>query len=208
MFKLHRIMFILAFGHVRLLPCIGRPIDLLKKESKAYSWPKKEIIFKEAKLSKLICLKFGENAKEKDSMRCLNVGARTAWKFSVADEPEHCYKALNSVWIKVYSNSQNFRARGYGARDDYYSPRQSRSVSRSISPRDDRSHRSRARSPRHSRSFSRSVSPQDEKNHKPSRHTPSPIENGRAAYEPSRSQSPGRNSRNPARSRSRSYSPR
>ncbi|PIN06661.1 RNA-binding protein RBM8/Tsunagi (RRM superfamily) [Handroanthus impetiginosus] len=100
------------------------------------------------------------------------------------------------------------RARGYGARDDYYSPRQSRSVSRSISPRDDRSHRSRARSPRHSRSFSRSVSPQDEKNHKPSRHTPSPIENGRAAYEPSRSQSPGRNSRNPARSRSRSYSPR
>ncbi|KAK6122969.1 hypothetical protein DH2020_043286 [Rehmannia glutinosa] len=88
------------------------------------------------------------------------------------------------------------RHRGYGARDDDYSPRRSRSISRSISPRDDRSYRSRERSPKHSRSFSRSVSPQDEKSHRPSSRPPSPSENGHAR---------GRNSRSPARPRSRSH---
>ncbi|KAI3469463.1 hypothetical protein Pfo_026126 [Paulownia fortunei] len=48
-------MFIYAFGLERLLPYIGRPTDLLKKESRAYIWPKKEIIFKEAKPFKTLC---------------------------------------------------------------------------------------------------------------------------------------------------------
>lgn len=96
------------------------------------------------------------------------------------------------------------RGRGYGARDDYYSPRGSRSLSRSVSPRNDRSYKSRERPPRRSGSFSRSLSPQDEKNHRPSRRSPSPIENGQDGYAP-RSKSPKRNSRSPLRSRSRSY---
>ncbi|KAG8373005.1 hypothetical protein BUALT_Bualt12G0126000 [Buddleja alternifolia] len=125
----------------------------------------------------------------------------------------------NKALLEVDSDSLNvkifllkIRDRGHGARDDYYSPRRSGSVSRSVSPRDDRNYRPRERSPRRSRSFSRSVSPQDEKNHRPSRRSPSPGGNGEngqtTGYAPSRSPSPKRNSRSPVMSRSRSYSPR
>ncbi|KAH9683175.1 serine/arginine-rich SC35-like splicing factor SCL28 [Citrus sinensis] len=78
------------------------------------------------------------------------------------------------------------RVRDCRARDDNRSPRQSRSISRSLSPRDERDYRSNER-------------------------YPSPMENGRRSphdergYEPSRSRSPRGNSRSPSRSRSRSY---
>ncbi|GAY36071.1 hypothetical protein CUMW_020110 [Citrus unshiu] len=105
-------------------------VTSVKKENKAYSWPKKEIIF------------------------------------------------------KVESYSKFYRDRR--ARDDNRSPRQSRSISRSLSPRDERDYRSNER-------------------------YPSPMENGRRSphdergYEPSMSRSPRGNSRSPSRSRSRSY---
>ncbi|KAI9193954.1 hypothetical protein LWI28_001701 [Acer negundo] len=78
------------------------------------------------------------------------------------------------------------------SRDDYRSPRRSRSISRSPSPRDERDYRSDQRSP----------SPRE-----------NPRENGRNPhderdYAPSRSRSPRGNSRSPSRSHSRSYSPR
>ncbi|GFP81886.1 hypothetical protein PHJA_000331900 [Phtheirospermum japonicum] len=89
------------------------------------------------------------------------------------------------------------------ARDDRYSIRRLRSVSRSASPRDDRNYRSR----RHSRPLSRSVSPYDEENQKKTHQSPNSRENGQARYAdaPRGSRSPRRNSRSPARSRSRSH---
>lgn len=51
----------------------------LKKESKAYSWPKKEMIFREAKHFK-VNRSVVKMPQEKDSMKFLNVGARTARK--------------------------------------------------------------------------------------------------------------------------------
>ncbi|CAA3033264.1 serine arginine-rich SC35-like splicing factor SCL28, partial [Olea europaea subsp. europaea] len=102
-------------------------------------------------------------------------------------------------------------SRGHGVGDDYYSSRRLRSVSRSVSPRDDRIYRSRDRSTQQFRSLSRSISPRNEKNHSPrgrSPLSPSPRENGRSAptdYAPRRSRSPRRNSRSPTRSYSRSY---
>ncbi|XP_021808613.1 serine/arginine-rich SC35-like splicing factor SCL28 isoform X1 [Prunus avium] len=92
--------------------------------------------------------------------------------------------------------------------------RQYRSYSRSPSPvrRDSRDHGARDdyRSPVQSRSISRSPSPRDERDY---RRSPSPRENGRSPhderdYAPSRSRSLRGNSRSPSRSRSRSYSPR
>ncbi|XP_073131985.1 serine/arginine-rich SC35-like splicing factor SCL28 [Henckelia pumila] len=90
-------------------------------------------------------------------------------------------------------------SRGHGARDDYLSPRRSRSIPRSVSPGNDRDHKYHERSPRHYRSVSRSPSPLDEKNHRSSRPSLSPAGNGRIGYAPAgTSQSPRRNSRSPA----------
>ncbi|KAH9683168.1 serine/arginine-rich SC35-like splicing factor SCL28 [Citrus sinensis] len=81
-------------------------------------------------------------------------------------------------------------------------------VSRDCRARDDN------RSPRQSRSISRSLSPRDERDYRSNERYPSPMENGRRSphdergYEPSRSRSPRGNSRSPSRSRSRSYSTR
>ncbi|XP_042021485.1 serine/arginine-rich SC35-like splicing factor SCL28 [Salvia splendens] len=93
---------------------------------------------------------------------------------------------------------RNSRDRGYGASQGRYSLHRSRSMSRSVSPEDDRGYRS---SERHSRPLLRSVSPLDEKNHLPSLHSPSPRENGHAGYAGSRSPTPGRNSLSPERHR-------
>ncbi|KAH6776958.1 SC35-like splicing factor 28 [Perilla frutescens var. frutescens] len=97
-----------------------------------------------------------------------------------------------------YPARHDSRDRGYGARDNRYSRQRSRSLSRSVSPRNDRSYRSCERSPKHSRSLSRSVSPQEQKNHRPSLHSPSPRENGNTGHARSMSQSPRRSS-SPAR---------
>ncbi|XP_044486441.1 serine/arginine-rich SC35-like splicing factor SCL28 [Mangifera indica] len=85
---------------------------------------------------------------------------------------------------RFYSRSPSPRhdSRDHRDRDDYHSPRRSRSVSRSPSPRDERDYRSNQRSPR-------------------------PRENGRSLhgdrnYAPSRSMSPMGNSCSPSRSRS------
>ena len=88
------------------------------------------------------------------------------------------------------------RDRGYGASQGRYSRHRSRSMSRSVSPEDDRGYRS---SERHSRPLLRSVSPLDEKNHLPSLHSPSPRENGHTGYAGSRSPTPRRNSLSPER---------
>uniref|UniRef100_A0A0V0H6N0 Putative ovule protein n=1 Tax=Solanum chacoense TaxID=4108 RepID=A0A0V0H6N0_SOLCH len=91
--------------------------------------------------------------------------------------------------------------------DDYYSPRRSRSKSRSISPRDDRNCRSKGRSSRQSRPMSRSNSPRIQKK---GRFSMSPRDNSQIAHDvdstPRRLKSPGRNGGSSAKSPSRSYS--
>ncbi|KAJ4722286.1 Serine/arginine-rich SC35-like splicing factor [Melia azedarach] len=89
-----------------------------------------------------------------------------------------------------YSRSPSPRrtSRDHRSRDHYHSPRQSKSISRSLSPRVERDYRSNERSP-------------------------TPRENGGSPhagrdYEPRQSRSPRGNSRSPSRSRSQSYSPR
>ncbi|KAL2530715.1 Uncharacterized protein Fot_23316 [Forsythia ovata] len=106
--------------------------------------------------------------------------------------------------LNIFLTSSCLLGRGHGVGDDYYPSRRLRSVSRSVSPRDYRSYRSRDRSTRPSRSLSRSISPHNEKNHSPSSRSPSPRENGQSA--PAEEYAPSRNSRSPIRSRSRSYS--
>ncbi|KAL6517798.1 hypothetical protein OROMI_033499 [Orobanche minor] len=83
--------------------------------------------------------------------------------------------------------------RGYRASDGRYSGHRSRSMSRSASPKVERSYRSHER---RSRSLSHSISPQDEEIPRPSVRSPSPGENGRFGYG-SRSPSPRRNSMSP-----------
>ncbi|CAN6551461.1 unnamed protein product [Malus baccata var. baccata] len=95
-------------------------------------------------------------------------------------------------------------SRDHWARDDYRSPVQSRSISRSPSPRDGRDYR-RSPSPREKGRSAHEV--------RDYRRSPSPRENGRSPrdvreYASSRSRSPRGGSRSPSRSRSRSYSPR
>ncbi|KAL6532282.1 hypothetical protein OROGR_014252 [Orobanche gracilis] len=90
------------------------------------------------------------------------------------------------------------------ARDDHYSPRRLSSLPRSVSPRDDRRHISREKTRKHSRSLSRSVSPYEEKNHR-NRQSPNSRGNGQTGYSPSRSLSPKRDCKIPARSPSRSH---
>ncbi|XAR54573.1 hypothetical protein NMG60_11029774 [Bertholletia excelsa] len=95
------------------------------------------------------------------------------------------------------------------ARDGDYSTHRSRSVSRSVTPQDDRNYRPSRKSPRLSRSISRS--PHDERDYRSDHGSPSPRGNDRSpcddrTHEPSRSPSTRRNGRSP--SRSRSYSPR
>ncbi|KAK2646661.1 hypothetical protein Ddye_021856 [Dipteronia dyeriana] len=82
------------------------------------------------------------------------------------------------------------------SRDDYRSPRRSRSISQSPSPRDERDYRS----------DQRSQSPRENPRENPSETGRSPHDE--RDYAPSRSRSPRGNSRSPSRSRSRSYSPR
>lgn len=105
------------------------------------------------------------------------------------------------------------RDRDHGARDAYYSPRRSRSVSRSASPREERTYKSHDRSPRH-RSISRSLSPRNER-HVKLRRQHSPGENSKRVNDDDyvrdrdegyrRSNAPGRKSESPSRPRSRSY---
>lgn len=105
------------------------------------------------------------------------------------------------------------RDRDHGARDAYYSPRRSRPVSRSASPKEERTYKSHNRSPRH-RSISRSLSPHNEK-HVKLRLQHSPGENGKRVHDEDyvrahdegylRSNAPGRKSESPSRPRSRSY---
>ncbi|XP_068332070.1 serine/arginine-rich SC35-like splicing factor SCL28 isoform X1 [Pyrus communis] len=94
--------------------------------------------------------------------------------------PRRQYRSYSPSPSPVRRDSRDRRAR-----DDYRSPVQSRSISRSPSPRDGRDYR----------------------------RSPSPRENGRSPrdvreYASSRSRSPRVSSRSPSRSRSRSYSPR
>ncbi|KAM5569129.1 serine/arginine-rich SC35-like splicing factor SCL28 [Rosa sericea] len=94
-------------------------------------------------------------------------------------------------------------SRDHGARDHYHSPVQSRSISRSPSPHDERDYR-RSPSP-----MENGRSPRDERDYS---RPPSPRENSRdqrdeRVYAPSRSRSLRGNRHSPM-SRSRSYSPR
>ncbi|XVE82017.1 hypothetical protein DITRI_Ditri15bG0113200 [Diplodiscus trichospermus] len=113
--------------------------------------------------------------------------------------------------------------RDRGVRDDYRSPRRSRSVSQDHGVRDGYHSPSRSRSfsrdrgakdyylsPRRSRSDSRSLSPHSphgEREYRTKQRSPSPRENGRSPYDErdyarGRSRSPKRNSLSPSRSRS------
>lgn len=58
----------------------GQQTDLLKKESKAYTWPKKSSSKKQS-FSKLLLIEVWWKYPTKDSMRFLNVEAKTALKF-------------------------------------------------------------------------------------------------------------------------------
>ncbi|GKU85585.1 hypothetical protein SLEP1_g239 [Rubroshorea leprosula] len=92
-------------------------------------------------------------------------------------------------------------------RDDYRSPRRSRSASRDRAVKDD------YRSPRRSRSVSRSYSPHDGREYRSNYRSPSPRGNGRGPHDEmdhalSRSRGLKGESRSPSRSRSRSFSPR
>ncbi|KAL5848961.1 hypothetical protein ACOSQ4_006974 [Xanthoceras sorbifolium] len=111
-------------------------------------------------------------------------------KLSDADQPVQHYIAQYSVsgskCLFLFGNWKRCRIRR--SKDDYRSPRRSRSISRSLSPRDERGYRSDQRSP-------------------------SPRENGGSPHDErdyalSRSRSPRGNSHSLSRSRSRSGSPR
>ncbi|CAN4113548.1 unnamed protein product [Withania somnifera] len=99
------------------------------------------------------------------------------------------------------------RDRDHENHDDYYSPRRSRSKSRSISPRDERNCRSKGRSSRQSRPMLRSTSPRIQQK---GRSSMSPRDHSQIAHDvdssPRRVKSPGRNADSSARSRSRSSS--
>ncbi|KAL3508023.1 hypothetical protein ACH5RR_033405 [Cinchona calisaya] len=130
------------------------------------------------------------------------------------------YRRRSSSWsprrrYRSYSRSPSPARRGsryHRAHEERYSPRRSRSISRSVSPREQRRYRSHERSPKRSASISRSVSPCNEKYNRPRRQSSSPAGNDQSArhvdHVPSRSQSPRRNSHSLSRSCSRSYSPR
>ncbi|XWS08667.1 hypothetical protein CRYUN_Cryun40dG0021000 [Craigia yunnanensis] len=110
-----------------------------------------------------------------------------------------------------------------GVRDDYRSPRRSRSISQDRGMRDDYRSRSRSRSfsrdhgakddycsPRRSRSVSQSFSAHGEGEYRTKQRSPSPRENGRSPHDErnyvhGRSRSPKRDSLSPLRSRSRSF---
>ncbi|KAL6548447.1 hypothetical protein OROGR_008868 [Orobanche gracilis] len=106
--------------------------------------------------------------------------------------------------IPARSPSRSHRDGKHESRDDHYPPRRLSSPTKSVSPRDDRRHRSCGRTRKRSRSLSRSVSPYEEKNHR-NQQSPSSRGNGQTGYAPSRSQSPKRDSKVTARSPSRSH---
>ncbi|XP_058210202.1 serine/arginine-rich SC35-like splicing factor SCL28 [Rhododendron vialii] len=127
---------------------------------------------------------------------------------SPVGSPRRRHRSYSGSLSPARSDSRDRRAR-----DDDYSPRRSRSVSKSVSPRDERNYRSKMKSPRRSRSISRSPSPRDKRNYRSDLRSPSPRVNGKNPHderydEQSRSQSPRRNARIPSRSPSRSLSPR
>ncbi|XWS13988.1 hypothetical protein CRYUN_Cryun36dG0085500 [Craigia yunnanensis] len=120
-------------------------------------------------------------------------------------------------------------SRDRGVRDDYCSPRRSRSISQDRGMRDDYHSPSRSRSfsrdrgakddyhsPRRSKSVSRSLSPRfphGEREYRTKQRSPSPRENGRSPhdernYARGRLRSPKRDSLSHSRSRSQSFSPR
>lgn len=152
-----------------------------------------------------------ENRKTPQEMRRVTrpSGRGSYRRRSPARSPRRRYRSYSRSPSPERSGIRDRRSR-----DDYYSPRRSRSVSRSVSPPpDERNYRSNQKSTRHSRSISRSLSPRQERNYRSDHRSPSPRENGRSPRderydEPSRSLSPRGNGRSPSRSRSRSYSPR
>ncbi|CAK9156634.1 unnamed protein product [Ilex paraguariensis] len=93
-------------------------------------------------------------------------------------------------------------------RDAYYSPRRSRSISRSVSLHSERNHGATKRSSRRSRSMSQSLSLNGDRNKRSTRYL-SPGENVQTAhdedYARSRSESPRGAARSPLRSPSQSY---
>lgn len=111
------------------------------------------------------------------------------------------------------------RDRDRGVRDDYRSPRRSRSISPDRGMRDNYRSPSRSRSfsrdhgakddylsPRLSRSVSQSLSPRGERKYRTKQRSPSPRENGRSPHDErnngrGRSRSPKRDSPSPSRSR-------
>ncbi|PSR85170.1 Serine/arginine-rich SC35-like splicing factor, partial [Actinidia chinensis var. chinensis] len=148
-----------------------------------------------------------ENRKTPQEMRrSSHISVRGSYRRrSPARSPRRRYHSYSRSPSPARSDLRRRRAR-----DDYYSPRRSRSVSRSVSPRDGRSYRSKRNSSRRSRSISRSLSPHDERNYRADSRSPSPRENGRSPpdtrdREPSRSPNPRGKSRSPPEYRSRSY---
>ncbi|XP_052207144.1 serine/arginine-rich SC35-like splicing factor SCL28 [Diospyros lotus] len=133
-----------------------------------------------------------ENRKTPQEMRRIShTSTRGSYRRrSPARSPKRRYRSYSRSPSPVRSDLRDRKAR-----DDYYSPRRSGSVSRSVSPCDERNYRSNQKSPRRSRSISRSVSPHDGRGYR----SPSPRENGRIPLdergrEPSRSPSPRRKS--------------
>ncbi|XP_060217781.1 serine/arginine-rich SC35-like splicing factor SCL28 [Lycium barbarum] len=153
-----------------------------------------------------------ENRKTPQEMRRV---LRTSGPSARGSNRRHSPPRFPSRRYHSYSRSasparrRDSRDRDHEKHDDYYSPRRSRSKSRSISPRDGRNSRLKGRSSRQSRPMSRSNSPHNQKKGRFSR---SPRDNSQIAHDvdfsPSRLESPGRNADSSARSRSRSDSPR
>ncbi|KAL6971377.1 hypothetical protein U1Q18_031054 [Sarracenia purpurea var. burkii] len=148
-----------------------------------------------------------ENRKTPQEMRRTTrpSGRGSYRRRSPARSPRRRYRSYSPSPSPARSDLRDHRTR-----DDYYSPRRSRSISKSVSPRDDRNYRSNQKSQRWSRSISRSVSPHDEKDYRPGHRSPSPRENGQSPRDekyddPNRSPTPRRNARSLSRSRSRSF---
>ncbi|KAM3323807.1 serine/arginine-rich SC35-like splicing factor SCL28 isoform X1 [Capsicum chacoense] len=149
-----------------------------------------------------------ENRKTPQEMRKV---LRTSGPSARGSYRRHSPSRFPSRRYHSYSRSasparHDSRDRDRENHDDYYSPRRSRSKSRSISPRDERNCRSKGRYSRQSRRMSRSNSPHIQKK---GRFSMSPRDNSQIAHDvdfvPRRLNSPGRNADSSARSRSRSY---
>lgn len=149
-----------------------------------------------------------ENRKTPQEMhRVSRVSSRGSYRRrSPSRSPRRRYHSYSRSPSPARDDSRGRRARG-----DHYSPRgQSRSISRSISPRSERDYKSSRKSSRRSRSrsVSRSLSPDDERNYKSNQRSSSQRGSGPSPYDEKnahgRLASPRRKKRSPSRSRSRS----